>query len=247
MQGSYHGTDFAQQTRTMQFHAVNIGDVLEGKPAELSGLLPGDQIMTIDKDSVTTWEEMAGQLHGSLGKNLEITWVRNDTAMTAFIVPEMDIRDIDGKADTVGVIGIYPNMIYQRVGLIPSVQHGAKGIYALSKMFLGFIGKLVIGQESIRNVAGPVGISRLAGDFAREGFDALLYFLALISVNLAVLNLLPIPVLDGGHILLLLVEAVIRRPIPIKVKLIIQQIFMILLLIFIAFVIYNDIVRWVAK
>jgi len=238
-------TGFALQEGIPQYDKTIIGEVLPDKPADISGMLPGDEIVTINGDSVHTWIEMAEIIHESIGDSLDMGWIRNESLITKVIFPVQDVYNNNGAApDTLGIIGIRPARDF---GLIQCLQSSSNAIFHLSKTFLGFIGKLIIGQESIRNVAGPVGISRLAGESAREGFDALLIFLAIISVNLAVINLLPVPVLDGGHILLLLIEAIIRRPIPVRVKLMIQQIFMVLLLIFIAFVIYNDIVRWVAK
>jgi regulator of sigma E protease len=100
------------------------------------------------------------------------------------------------------------------------------------------------GEASIRSsFGGPIFIAKLAGDSARSGMWSLLGFMAFLSLNLGLLNLLPIPVLDGGHLVFIAIESAIRKPLPVKVKLIIQQVGMALLFLFMAFIIYNDVLK----
>ena len=121
---------------------------------------------------------------------------------------------------------------------------------ATSTAYWGYansISMLVTGKESPRSLGGPVFIAQVAGESARTGFSALIGFMAFLSINLAILNLLPIPALDGGHLVYLIIEGIIRRPIPLKVKMFIQQVGLALILALMLFVIYNDIVRTLGK
>ena len=103
--------------------------------------------------------------------------------------------------------------------------------------------KLILREESIRSLGGPIAIAQMAGESARSGFGAFVGFMAFLSLNLGILNLLPIPVLDGGHMIFLSIEGILRRPLPVKVKLVIQQVGMLLILGLMIFVVYNDISR----
>ena len=220
-----------------------VGEVMEGKPAQLAGIHPGDRIVRIDGQSVDTWEAMAGIIHEIPGKSVRIEWFRNDSLFSADVTPQKEKVVGKGEIEEVGLIGIGPSFTTRRAGLFEAFIHGARTTYYLGELVVVSFWKLVTGEESIKSLAGPVFIAKMAGESARSGIETLIAFLALLSLNIGILNLLPVPVLDGGHLVFLAIEGVIRREVPIKIKSIVQQVGMVLILGLVVFVIYNDILR----
>jgi regulator of sigma E protease len=133
--------------------------------------------------------------------------------------------------------------INEPMGPLASLGAGFTQTIDICGVMLKFLGGLVTGQVSIKMVSGPVGIAKMAGEVAREGFNMLLGFMALLSVNLAILNVLPVPVLDGGHLLFLLIEKLKGKPMTIKQRAIAQQIGFVLLIMLIVTVTYHDVLR----
>ena len=158
-------------------------------------------------------------------------------------MPELETVPTDQGEEQVGLIGIEPTEYTRKATFVEAFHYGGHNFMFLTRLIFDAVGKLITGKESVRSLAGPVAIAKMAGESARSGFGSLIGFLALLSLNLGILNLLPIPVLDGGHLLILSIEGIVRRELPLKAKLAIQQVFMVLLLGLMAFVIYNDIAR----
>ena len=217
--------------------------VMPESPAAEAGLHPGDLIVSIDSQSISTWEDLTSIITASPGKELNIRWQRGDTVHSAHIIPEAVYADPDSSHQPIGRLGIQAYLEMERVSLFRSGALAFTQLAEITGLMLEGLYGLISGRESFENVAGPLGIAQMAGQQARRGFLDLISFMAFLSLNLAILNLLPIPVLDGGHILFLFIELIIRREIPLKVKLIIQQAGMALLLALMIFVFYNDILR----
>jgi len=224
---------------------TDVGSVVEGMPAEKAGIKPGDHIVAIAGRPVNSWEEMAEIIHGSAGKVITVEWTRNGTSFSAELSPVLVKVQEKEDALEIGQIGIGSKLAIQwrEVGIIGALSSGGESVYTITKLVLVSIIKLIAREESIRSIGGPVAIAKMAGESARSGFGALVFFMALLSLNLGILNLLPIPVLDGGHLVFLGIEGVIRRPIPQRIKLIVQQVGMFLILGLTIFVIYNDILK----
>jgi regulator of sigma E protease len=220
-----------------------IAEVLKDKPAQQAGMLAGDRIVTVDGKPVQTWEALSEVIHASAGKKLTLGWTRHDTLFSAGIVPLKEKTIARGDIIELGIIGILPKTEHRPAGFVESVSGGATAVYYLTQLVLVSFGKLIAGQESVKSLAGPVFIAQKAGESARAGLGALFGFLALISLNLGVLNLFPFPVLDGGHLLIISIEALIRKEISIKTKMIIQQVGMVILIGLMLFTVYNDAVR----
>ena len=144
-------------------------------------------------------------------------------------------------------IGVYPQFEIRPAGLGEAFITGAQTLTGYTGLVVVSLVRLIRGQETIRSLAGPLTISRMAGEGARSGLGTLIGFMAILSLNLGILNLLPIPVLDGGHLVFIGIEGIIRRPIPVKAKLIIQQVGMVLIFGLMIFVIYNDVLRALNK
>ena len=176
-----------------------------------------------------------------------MVWLRGDSSFSGVVIPALETIEELGETREVGQIGIVIQLKILKVGLGAALVNGGGMVVGLTQLIVVSIYKLITGQESIRSVAGPVGIARMAGESARAGFGSLIVFMALLSLNLGILNLLPIPVLDGGHLVFLCIEGIIRKEVPVKVKLIVQQVGMVLILGLMLFVVYNDIVRILQK
>jgi len=223
--------------------AAVVGDVSIEMPAHTAGIRPGDRIIKIDDREIESWDDMTGIIHNSAGDTLTIEWMRNDSLFHDDVVPMPNKYLVGWKFKKRGLIGIAPDYTIKKVGAGRAIIYGSENMYFMVRLILVSLSELITGQESVRNLGGPVVIAKMAGESARSGIAELIGFMAFLSLNLAILNLLPIPVLDGGHIMFLVVEGIARRPIPMKAKMIIQQVFMALLLAFMVFVIFNDILR----
>ncbi|MBN1894216.1 RIP metalloprotease RseP [bacterium] len=219
-----------------------VGSVLEGKPAAAAGLKDGDRILRINGEEVADWKDMTVKIQSSQTDLLEVEFLRNDTLRTAMVSSVMEDAETPGEAP-VRRIGIMANIIMRKAGFFEAFARGGENIYHWTALIINSLAKLITGKESLRSLAGPVAIAKIAGESARTGFSSLVGFLAILSLNLGLLNLLPFPVLDGGHLVMLALEGLFRREIPVKVKLIIQQVGMVLLLGLMLFVVYSDILR----
>jgi len=213
-----------------------IGRVADNMPAQKIGLQSGDVIVRVDERPISSWQDLTDVIHTSAGKTLQLRWQRNGEEMSAVVTPQMD------KVLGYGLIGIEPKTVLVRPGFFRGISVGFQSSWNLTTMMIRSFGKLFSGEVSLKEgLAGPVRIAQMTGDSAKSGLGSLLIFMALLSLNLGILNLLPIPVLDGGHLLLLTIEGIIRRPISTRIKMVAQQIGMALLLALMLFVIFNDV------
>jgi len=222
-----------------------VGEVIEGRPAAKAGLQSGDKIVSIDDTNIESWNQLTDIVYASSGKELLFTYVRNDSTHSVHITPveEKVLVNEQGDIKTVGLIGIGRKVTMRSIGFFEGIGVGVHNAFMITKLFGISIYKLITGQQSIKTLGGPIAISKMAGESARGGLLTFFQFMALLSLNLGILNLLPIPVLDGGHLVYLIIEGIIGKEIPAKVKLVIQQIGMVLILALMIFVIYNDLFR----
>ena len=219
-----------------------VGSVLPGRPAEGAGLQPGDRIVAVDGGLVAQWWEMRERISVRPGQEIEIRWVRGGEEMAVMIVP----RPERVGGETLGLIGIGPpmeSMARRPVGIFTSAWRSGSDLIRHTTAIYGFIKDLVSGQVSGRALAGPVAIAQMAGQSAQQGWERLLGFMAMLSVNLAVLNLLPIPMLDGGHLMILSVESVARRSLSLRQKEVLQQVGFAFLIFVMIYVTFGDIGR----
>ncbi|MFQ5650376.1 MAG: RIP metalloprotease RseP [bacterium] len=215
-----------------------VGQVLNGTPAEAIGLQAGDVITIVSGQTVDTWQDLTTILHASPQVEVDLEWRRGDETMSAKVTPEL-------QPDNKGRIGIAPIFDYRPATFSESLEHGVISSYTVLKMTAQVLKLILTGKESFRNaVGGPIAIAKFAGESAKRGFDVLLATTALISLNLAFFNMLPFPVLDGGHLVLLLIEGVMRKPLPSKTRLFIQKIGIAFLLALMVFILINDVTRW---
>jgi regulator of sigma E protease len=228
-----------------------IDQVLPNDPASKAGIKPGALITSIDGNPVSDWTEVVGVISKSAGKKLTITWLHLKAAPMGPVTADM-IRK-DGQAFTTevvpnksGKVGISLKQTIEterrKLSLPESVASGINQTWKTAVMTVQGFEKIFSGQEDFRkSVGGPVKIARIANQSAEQGPVSFLYFVAVLSISLAIINILPIPALDGGQFMLNAVEGVLRKEIPFELKMRIQQVGMALLLALFAYFMINDI------
>ena len=220
-----------------------IAQLVPEMPAEAAGLQVGDRILALDNDTVEKWSDISKTIHAIPNTPILIKIQRGTLEFDIAMTTKYQLAVIDGQVDTLGAIGIIQNYSYRPIGMAEAIKTGSIATVNGFGMIIMSIAMLVRGDASIKDIGGPIMIAQLAGEVARAGWIALLTFMALISCNLAFINILPIPGLDGGHILIIVIEGIIRRKLTVKTRMVIQQIGMAFLLLLIVTVIVNDISR----
>ncbi|MFH1851001.1 MAG: RIP metalloprotease RseP [Candidatus Neomarinimicrobiota bacterium] len=216
-----------------------VGSLLDGLPAQAIGLEPGDRLLAIDGHTVTTWDEMTGMIRPLPNREISLRWEHQGTVIEKPVMIGVD--PTRGGDAPVGMLGIAPEWSFRPASVGETLKAGAiSTINGFGLIFLS-IKMIADGSASIRDIGGPIAIAQYAGDAAQLGWVYLVQFMALISVNLAFINILPIPGLDGGHILIAIIEGIRRRSLTIRTRMVIQQIGMALLMVLILTIMYNDI------
>jgi len=228
-----------------------LGKISPNSAAAAAGLQAGDEILMIDDKPVTTWPDVVQNVRNSPGKTLDFEVQRQGERLVIEITP----LPVEEGGQKIGRIGASVRdtgasrselMITVRYGVIPALGKAIYETWDKSVFSLVMIGKMITGEVSWRNISGPVTIADYAGQSAKLGVGYYLKFLALVSISLAVLNLLPIPILDGGHLLYYVVEIIKRGPLSERSMEIGQQIGLALMLMLMAFAFYNDINRLIS-
>jgi regulator of sigma E protease len=213
--------------------------VSHGKPAEQIGLQPGDTILAVNGIPVSfgTLQEM---IRSNAGKEILLSWAHGNQHVQSHVTPTTEGR-IGIELD----VAYSGPVIHERYSLLEALPIGIGELKTTSVLFLSNLYQLATGKASLsKSMGGPIKIAQMAKRSADNGLLDFLGLIALLSISLALLNILPFPALDGGHLFFLIYEAVFRREIPTKVKIALQQAGFILLLVFMAFVIYNDVVNF---
>jgi regulator of sigma E protease len=218
-----------------------VGDVQAGLPAAKAGMLAGDRVLSIDGKPISTWEGMVDGIRNSEGQTIHFVIERDGKDLAIAVSPER-LKDSDNQ--TSWMVGIArPPEKYQRHGLLVAARDaGSETVYETQQIGTVLVG-LFNGKVSVHDLAGPVGIVQLSGEAAKSGPMTLLFLTAAISLNLGLLNLLPIPILDGGHVLMLAIEGLLRRDLSMTFKERFVQVGLVFLLSVFAFVMYSDILR----
>jgi regulator of sigma E protease len=228
-----------------------IGQIVSGGVAEQAGLQSGDQIVAADGKTIASWNELVQLVRSHPGRELRLAYQRGNERRELVLVPETVQQD--GAA--VGRIGAGAQLDQQALdGLVTVVRYGAASAltkavqktWDTSVFSLRMLGRMLVGQVSWKNLSGPVTIADYAGQSAQLGLVSYLNFLALISISLGVLNLLPIPLLDGGHLMYYTVEICKGSPVSDRIMEIGQKLGLTLLLVLMAFAFYNDINRLIS-
>ncbi|ACV27315.1 RIP metalloprotease RseP [Kangiella koreensis] len=219
----------------------SLGLVAKDSPAEKGGLKVGDTVVSVNGESISLWSEFVSFIENNPGKPLELIVARDGYQQPLVVTPEANERD-----RTIGYLGISPAFQGYNVinyGFFESFGKGAEQTWVMVERIGSFLGKLITGKLSIKNLGGPVGIAQGAGQTAQAGMVAFLLYLAMISVNLGFVNLLPIPMLDGGHLMYYLVELVRGKPVSEKIMELGMRVGIILVLTIMAIALFFDINR----
>jgi len=220
-----------------------VSKVQDDMPAKKIGILPGDRVVKINDSYISSWGDMTSIIHANPQKELNVEVDRAGNIEKYKVLTTFTLIPNKGKIDTIGIIGISPQFFYEKPTLIKSSLVGLDRTISSFNLIISSIGMLFSGSASVSDLGGPIMIAQLAGQTAEAGLVPFFTFMALLSVNLAFLNILPIPGLDGGHIFIHLIEGIIRRPLAINTRMIIQQIGMAFLLVLMFTVIFSDITR----
>ncbi|MEW6186203.1 MAG: RIP metalloprotease RseP [Thermodesulfobacteriota bacterium] len=223
-----------------------IGEVKPGLPAYQAGLRQGDKIVKMADRPISSWKELPEVIRSSKGKPMPVVFVRAGKSYVAQVTPVTSrVKNIFGEEVQESVIGVTPagKVFHKDLTLIGAFQAGMDQTWGITKMTLVSLVKLIERKVPLETLGGPIFIAQLAGEQAQEGWVNLLFFTALLSINLGVLNLLPIPILDGGHLVFFAIEWIIGKPLSLKKREMAQQVGMFILIALMVFVFYNDIVR----
>ena len=228
------------------YRAPVVGEVVPGRPAARAGLEPGDTITAVAGEPVRQWYDLVERVQSAGHREVPVEVARGARHLSFEVTPYVDsVTGPDGKIQALGRIGIAAANQYesQPLTLGQAVVEGWHGTVAASSQIFRTVRGLFSGRISKRELGGPILIGQLAGQSARMGLDPFLAFMALISINLAILNLLPVPVLDGGQFLFLLAEAVVRRPLPLKLRERLTMLGLVLIVLLMGLAFSNDIRR----
>ena len=227
----------------VQLFPARIGPVNLGQPAQKSGLKGGDVVVRIGSDTIESWTDMTRRIRANPGKPLQLTVLRGDSLVHLTVTPEAN----DSGGQKFGLIGAYANppTVRTRVPPVAALGIGIRLTGAQIAAVVTSVKRFVTGHGSAKELGGPIAIAQMSEQALRLGIDWFLQFIAFFSVSLAVLNLLPIPVLDGGHAMFLIAEAIRRRPLSPQLRLRLTQVGMLIVLAIMVIAISNDVIRTV--
>jgi regulator of sigma E protease len=226
--------------------ASNVEAVVPGSPAEAAGLRQGDRIVQIGDKRIATWNEMTDIVKRSPGQPLPVVVEREGRTETLTITPSARKEKLgNGTEIEVGQIGITKasKAIMKSDNVLMAPIDGLAATWGWTKLTLVGIAKMVTREISADNIGGPLTIAKISGDAATQGFSNYVFLIAILSINLGVLNFLPVPILDGGHLAFFAIEAVKRQPLSIRSREVAQQVGLFLLICLMLFAFRNDILN----
>lgn len=226
----------------MPYLPAVIDEVQPASPAESAGLKSGDVIVSLDGKPIAAWPDLADAIRGSNGHQLQLV-IQRDGAQIPVSVTPAHLKDSDGTTPWMIGVSRPGQEKYRHIGPITAAKDAIVSTASGARQWAQVIGGLFSGKVSVHDLAGPVGIVRMSGQAAKDGPLELFELTAIISLNLGLLNLMPIPILDGGHVLMLAVEGLLQRDLSIAVKERFVQVGLVFLLSVFAFVMYSDIIK----
>lgn len=224
-----------------------IGTIAEGGAAEAAGLAIGDRIMSIDEQPVDSFYELRGLVAERPDMNVEVELLRDGQLLTY----PVRLQSVESEGGLTGVLGIGIDSdlseywYLRKYGLLEALEQGVASTWSLTRFTVSMLASMVTGDVSSKNISGPINIAQFAGDSAAAGLSVFLEFLIKISISLGIINLLPVPMLDGGQIIYQSIEGIKGSPLSEKIQLIGQQLGILALLLLMTFAFYNDIARLV--
>jgi regulator of sigma E protease len=227
---------------------ASIGGIVEGAPAQAAGLMDGDIIKALDGKEMKYWDEMSSYISEKPGETITFTIDRDGSIMDIQATPEAVVdKNVFGEEISIGRIGIERGDLTETSRVLnpfTALYKGVQQTYRVSELMVMGVVKIFQKVVPADSLGGPIMIVKMAKDSAETGIISFLSFMAIISINLGILNLLPIPVLDGGHLMFFTLEAIIRRPVSIKIREYANMVGLSILLFVMFFAFYNDIMRF---
>lgn len=219
--------------------------IMHGSPAAAGGIQEGDRVVAIEGKPIQTWSQMTTIVKESANRPLQITVARDGASVALTVTPLAEHTVVNGKPIDVGKIGISGpgrSLIKSSTPLL-SLYHGLEATWGWTELTAVGIYKMIVGDISSKNIGGPLTIANISGEAASQGVSSVVFLIAILSINLGVLNLLPIPILDGGHLFFFLIEAILRKPLGERQRELAQQVGLVLLVGIMIFAFWNDLER----
>ena len=222
-----------------------VNEVVPGKPAAAAGFREGDRVLSINGRAIHTWTQMTGLVKDSPGKTLQVDVLRDGHRVSLSVTPLAESATVNGQAVQVGKIGIAgpDRSLMRSVNPLMAVYNGLEATWKWTELTIVGLYKMIVGDISSKNIGGPLTIAKISGEAAAQGPANVIFLIALLSINLGVLNLLPIPILDGGHLLFFLIEGILRKPLGERQRELAQQVGLVLLVGVMIFAFWNDLER----
>ncbi len=222
-----------------------VNEVVPGKPAAAAGFKEGDRVLSIEGTPIHTWTQMTGLVKESPGKTLHVDILREGRRISLTVTPSAETATVNGQSVTVGKIGIAgpDRSLMKSSSPVAAIYDGLQATWKWTELTVVGLYKMVVGDISSKNIGGPLTIAKISGEAAAQGPSNVVFLIALLSINLGVLNLLPIPILDGGHLLFFLIEGILRKPLGERQREVAQQVGLVLLVGVMVFAFWNDLER----
>ncbi len=224
-----------------------VGEVIEDSAAKTAGLIEGDQLLAINDEQISYFSDLQRIVSKSPDVPLQLHVKRGDEHLTVTATPKPSIRtNSDGEEIAIGLLGIKLNtehVEYQRQNPLKALQVGVERTYYATTNILSYIGDMVSGQRGTDELGGPLRIAQISGQMAEQGLAEVIFLMAMLSVNLGLINLFPVPMLDGGHLAFYLIEGLLGRPLGEKAQEYGFRFGLILVLMLVVFVTWNDLVQ----
>ena len=214
-----------------------VGAVMANRPAASAGIMAGDRITSINGQTINEWANISEVFKDSAGKPFEVTYLRGDESRHTTVIPVLD------ESSNRVVIGIQGSVVSQEVSIGEAASLSVEKTWRIFKAMLEALAMLVTKEGASSELSGPIGVAQMAGEVAQHGFIPLLNFAAFLSLNLGIVNLLPVPALDGGHFITLVIEAVRGKQMSKKAMYYIQAVGVVILMSLMIFATFNDITR----
>jgi regulator of sigma E protease len=229
---------------------ARLNQIAEGGPAEAAGLERDDLVVAADGSPVASWQDLVAAIETMPGRSVALTVERDGARVEVSVIPRADTLPDGTTYGRIGVSAPSTGRLLaprERQGPLHALAFGAEETWRWTSLTVEFLGRFFTGRESARNVGGPIMIGQISGQAARAGPEAFINFMALLSVNLAVLNLLPIPVLDGGHLVFLGIEGIRGRALSLQQRIRLTQVGMVLILGLMVLAFGNDLLRLIGR
>ncbi|MGA6826036.1 RIP metalloprotease RseP [Nitrospira sp. NS4] len=222
-----------------------VTSVMHGLPAATAGFLAGDRVVAIEGQPIYTWLQMTTIVRDNPAKALQVDILRNGQRVHLSVTPSAEKATVNGQSVEVGKIGISGpgRSLMHADNPLQAVYQGLDATWGWTELTAVGLYKMVVGDISSKNIGGPLTIANISGEAASQGASSVVFLIAILSINLGVLNLLPIPILDGGHLLFFLIEGILRKPLGDRQREIAQQVGLVLLVGVMIFAFWNDIER----